>query len=41
MSATDEIPVKSEIFKDIKYYVSGTIEPEVRIIQFMTTTTQF
>lgn len=31
MSATDEIPVKSEIFKDIKYYVSGTIEPEVRI----------
>lgn len=31
MSATDEIPVKSDLFKDVKYYVSGTIEPEVRI----------
>lgn len=31
MSATDEIPVKIDLFKDVKYCVSGTIEPEVGI----------
>lgn len=31
MSATDDTPVKSDLFKDVKYYVTGTIEPEVSV----------
>lgn len=29
-SAVADVPVKSDLFKDVKYYVSGTLEPEVR-----------
>lgn len=29
MSSNTEIPVKSDLFKDVKYYVTGTIEPDV------------
>lgn len=29
-SGVADIEVKSNLFKDVKYYVAGTIEPEVR-----------
>lgn len=32
MSPNSENQVKSELFKDVKYYVTGTIEPEVGFI---------
>lgn len=28
-SVADIPPVKSDLFKDVKYYVNGTLEPEV------------
>lgn len=28
---TDEIQVKSDLFKDVKYFKNGTIEPEVSV----------
>lgn len=34
MSTAPENPVKSDLFKDVKYYVSGTIEPEVSLADY-------
>lgn len=33
MSPNSENQVKSDLFKDVKYYVTGTIEPEVGFIR--------
>lgn len=39
MSSSTEVHVKSDLFKDVKYYVTGTIEPEVNDCVFDDTTT--
>lgn len=31
MSGVHENPIKNDLFKDVKYYISGTIEPEVSL----------
>lgn len=30
-AAASDAPVKSDLFKDVKYYVNGTLVPEVRV----------
>lgn len=40
MSSDKEGQIKSDLFKDVKYYVTGTIEPEVILNSFDLVATQ-